>query len=129
MSAYFFERIIEGSFDDVEQRITSALKEQGFGILTEINVQGVFKNKLDIDFRPYKILGACNPNFAHQAISAEPNIGVFLPCSVVIQGLDNGRIKIAAVDPVASMMSVENAKLGELAGAVQTRIKKAVEAA
>src|SRR5690606_16495433 len=98
-----------------------------FGVLTEIDVQATLKEKLDVDFRPYKILGACNPPAAHRALVAEPLIGAMLPCNVVLQDVGDGQTEIAAVDPVASMAAVENDRLGEIATEIRDRLRTAVD--
>ncbi|UCS93057.1 DUF302 domain-containing protein [Echinicola marina] len=124
---YFFNKTLQNaSFDKVIGQVTEALKAEGFGVLTDIDVKATFKKKLDIDFRNYRILGACNPNFAHKAIDAEDKIGVFLPCNVVVQELENGDVEVAAVDPIASMSAVENPSLGEIAGQVQESLRRVV---
>ncbi|WP_186756890.1 DUF302 domain-containing protein [Echinicola salinicaeni] len=124
---YFFNKTLQNtSFDKVIDHVTDALKAEGFGVLTDIDVKATFKKKLDVDFRNYRILGACNPNFAHKAIGAEDKIGVFLPCNVVVQELENGNVEVAAVDPIASMSTVENPELGEIAGQVQESLKRVV---
>lgn len=126
---YYHPRLLKGvSFEDAIERITTTLKEQGFGILTEIDVKATFKKKLDKDFRPYKILGACNPHFAFQAIENEEHIGVMLPCNVLVQEKAEGT-EIAAVDPVASMQAVESKNLAEIAGKVRDQLKIAIDQA
>lgn len=121
---YYFSKTVKGAdFDQVIENVTEELKKAGFGVLTDIDVKATFKKKLDVDFRKYRILGACNPNFAHKAISAEPNIGVFLPCNVVVQENEEGDIVVSAVDPVASMVSVENDQLGDIAQQVQNLLQ------
>ncbi len=118
---------LEGkSFEEVIEAVTEALKTEGFGVLTDIDVSATFKKKLDLDFQKYRILGACNPHFAHKAISSENKIGVFLPCNVVVQQHDNGTIEVSAVDPMASMMSVENEELGALASEVNAKLDKVI---
>ena len=125
--AYYFNTVIEkSSFDKVLEKLTEDLKSEGFGILTEIDVQATFKKKLDIDFKKYKILGACNPQFAYKAIKAEDKIGVFLPCNIVVEENNEGNIEVSAVDPIASMVSVENEELGSLAREVQERLKNVI---
>lgn len=114
------------SFEEVIEAVTEALKTEGFGVLTDIDVSATFKKKLDLDFQKYRILGACNPHFAHKAISSENKIGVFLPCNVVVQQHDNGSIEVSAVDPMASMMSVENEELGALASEVNAKLDKVI---
>ncbi len=124
---YYFSKIVESDFDAAVRRAKSALESEGFGILTEIDVKATMKKKLDIDFRPYLILGACNPKLAHQALQHEDKIGTMLPCNVIVQQLDGGRVEIAAVDPVASMQAVGNPQLGELASKVRQKLKDVVE--
>lgn len=127
MSSYTFSRTLDRSFDDTIVHATNALKEEGFGILTEIDVRATFKEKLDVDFRPYRILGACNPAFAYQALQAEPNIGAMLPCNVVVQDAGDGRTEVSAVDPVASMAAVDNADLGGVAAEVRERLQRVIQ--
>lgn len=105
---YYIDKKINGSFDEVVGQVTEALQKEGFGVLTEIDIQQKLKEKVDIDFRKYIILGACNPPYAYQALAAEDKIGTMLPCNVVVQELENGDIEVAAVNPVASMQAVEN---------------------
>jgi uncharacterized protein (DUF302 family) len=125
---YYISKTIKGlSFTQVEEKIIEALKKEGFGVLTEINVKDVFKKKLDLDFRKYKILGACNPHFAHQALEAEDKIGTMLPCNVILQELENGEIEVAAVDPMASMASVENPSLETLSVQVRQKLSNVIE--
>jgi uncharacterized protein (DUF302 family) len=124
---YYFSKIVESDFDAAVRRAKSALESEGFGILTEIDVKATLKKKLDVDFRPYLILGACNPKLAHQALQHEDKIGTMLPCNVIVQQLDGGRVEIAAVDPVASMQAVGNPQLGELASKVRQKLKDVVE--
>ena len=107
--------------------MTEALKQEGFGILTEIDVQQTLKKKLDVDFRPYRILGACNPPLAYQALQAEDKIGTMLPCNVVVQELGSGVVEVSAVDPVASMTAIENPKLGTVAKTVQAKLRKVID--
>jgi uncharacterized protein (DUF302 family) len=115
------------SFDEAIVRVTDELKKEGFGVLTEIDVKATLKNKLDVDFRNYRILGACNPPFAYQALLAEPQIGLMLPCNVVVQQSGNGQIIISAIDPLASMQAVENEALGEVAEQVRAKLQKVIE--
>ncbi|MFN8368636.1 MAG: DUF302 domain-containing protein [Candidatus Kapaibacterium sp.] len=127
--AYYYTTTVTGiTFSEAIERVTAELQKEGFGVLTEIDVQATFKKKLDIDFRKYRILGACNPTFANKAITAEDKIGVFLPCNVVLQEHENGSIEITAVDPVASMMAVQNNALGDVAQEVQARLQKVIAA-
>ncbi|MBN1447844.1 MAG: DUF302 domain-containing protein [Bacteroidetes bacterium] len=126
MSAYYFAKTLDTSFDEAIGKVTAALKEEGFGILSEIDVSKTLKEKIDVDFRPYRILGACNPPFAHQALTAEDKIGTMLPCNVIVQQTDAG-IEVAVVDPKASMMAVENPALAGIADEVQQRLKRVIE--
>ncbi|MGD8858792.1 MAG: DUF302 domain-containing protein [Myxococcales bacterium] len=126
--SYCFIREVDRSFEEAIEAVTEQLKERGFGVLTRIDVKDTLKKKIDVDFRPYVILGACNPEFAHRALSMEPNIGVMLPCNVIVQQAQGGKVQVAAVDPVASMQAVDNPELGELAGEVRNLLKQAVEA-
>ena len=124
---YYFSKIVDYNFDDAIDKVTEELKKEGFGVLTEIDVKATFKKKLDIDFRKYRILGACNPNFAHQAISAESKIGTMLPCNVIVQELENGKVEVSAVNPVASMMAIKNDALGPVAEQVRDNLKKVMD--
>jgi len=124
---YHFTRDLEMEFDAAVRKVTDELKKEGFGVLTEIDVRATLKKKLDVDFRNYRILGACNPPFAHQALLSEPNIGLMLPCNVVVQELDENIVRISAIDPIASMMAVENDSLGEIAVQVQEKMKRVIE--
>ena len=124
--SYYFSKTINGSFEEVVERITLLLKEQGFGILTEIDVKETLKKKLDVDFQKYKILGACNPPFAYKALQAEDKIGTMLPCNVIVQEIADGEIEVAAVDPVASMQAIQNPGLYDIAIAVQDKLRNIV---
>jgi uncharacterized protein (DUF302 family) len=124
--SYYFSNSITASFDDAIVRVTDALKKEGFGILTEIDVQETLKKKLNADFRRYKILGACNPAFAYEALQAEDKIGTMLPCNVIVQETTEG-VEVAAVDPIASMAAVKNPKLAAVADQVQAKLKKVIE--
>lgn len=125
--SYYFSKTIDTSFEEAIDKVTKELKEEGFGILTEIDVKETFKKKLDIDFRKYRILGACNPQMAHKAISAESKIGTMLPCNVIVQEVENGRTEVSAVDPVASMTAVENDDLGSIAQEVRSKLQLVIE--
>lgn len=125
--SYYFSKEIPGAFESVEEKVRNKLKEQGFGILTEINVQDTLKKKLNVDFHPYKILGACNPPLAHQALQAEDKIGTMLPCNVIIQQKPGGKIEVAAVDPVASMQAVQNPSLAQTAEQVRGKLKAVIQ--
>ncbi len=126
-STYHYLRTVALPIDEAEARVREALQEQGFGILTEIDVQATLKTKLDVDFRPYKILGACNPPAAYHALQAEPHIGTMLPCNVILQDVGEGQTEIAAVDPVASMAAVGNPALSEIAKEIQGRLRLAID--
>lgn len=121
---YGFSIELKGNLDAIEQGVTEALKEEGFGVLTEIDVQATLKKKLGVDKRPYKILGACNPVLANQAIDAEPDIGLLLPCNVVLREEENGAITVAFMDPVAVMQLVGREELVTLAGEVRSRLER-----
>lgn len=125
--SYYFSKTINDSLDKTKERVTEILKEEGFGILTEIDVQATLKKKLDVDFRPYIILGACNPVFAYEALKAEQNIGTMLPCNVILQENKDGRIEVSAVDPVASMQAIENKQLGKVATEVRHKLQRVIE--
>jgi len=125
--AYSIDRTFEGvNFEDIADRTRVALADKGFGVLTEIDVKATMKKKLDKDLPDYLILGACNPNMAYEAIGIEPKIGAMLPCNVIVRDTGEGSVTVSAVDPVASMQSVENARLHEVAGQVRTMLEDAV---
>lgn len=124
---YYFSRKFNWTFDDAIGNVTEKLNEEGFGILTEIDVKATLKKKLNVDFRNYRILGACNPPFAYQALVAEDKIGTMLPCNVIVQEKEDGQVEIAAVDPIASMQAIDNPELGKVAEQVQTRLKSVIE--
>jgi uncharacterized protein (DUF302 family) len=124
--AYYFTKLLKTDFDSAIAQVTEELKKEGFGVLTEIDIKDTLKKKLDVDFRRYKILGACNPTYAHKALSAEPHIGTMLPCNVIIQEHEKNKIEVSAVDPVASMMAVKNDQLGGIALEVQQKLKKVI---
>ena len=125
--SYYFSKTVKGSFEEVLEKVTASLKNEGFGILTEIDVKETLKKKLDVDFRKYKILGACNPPFAYEALQAEDKIGIMLPCNVIVQEIGEGVVEVAAVDPIASMKSVENQELHGIAAQVQEKLKNVVD--
>lgn len=125
---YTINRTITGSsFDDVDARTRKALSDAGFGILTEIDVAATMKKKLDVDMQEYRILGACNPKMAHQAIEIEPRVGAMLPCNVILRAVDSG-VEVSAIDPVMSMQAIDNTDLHAVAGQVRDLLKKVVEA-
>lgn len=127
--SYHISRVVSGSFEDAIGRVTTALKAEGFGILTEIDVQETLKKKLGVTFRKYRILGACNPPLAFKALQAEDKIGVMLPCNVIVQERADGTVEIAAVDPLVAMQAVGNAALAEVAADVHARLQRVVAAA
>lgn len=125
--AYHFSKKVDLTFDQAVDNTTEALKREGFGVLTEIDIKDTLKKKLDVDFRKYKILGACNPSQAYKALTAEEHIGLMLPCNVIVQEYDNGDVEVSAVDPVASMQAIDNEELGDVAQTVQGMLKKVVD--
>lgn len=125
---YYFNKKISGiNFEDGVELVSEELQKEGFGILTQIDVQATLKKKLDVDFRQYLILGACNPPFAHKALLAEDKIGMMLPCNVVIEEDMDEYISISAVDPIASMMAVENESLREIAMGIRTKLMNVID--
>lgn len=125
--SYYFSKIVDDSFDDAIERVTAHLADAGFGVLTTIDVSATLKKKIDVDFQRYTILGACNPGFAHKALLAENKIGTMLPCNVIVQETSDGKVEVAAVDPMASMMAVQNEALGDIASEVQGLLKNVIE--
>ncbi len=124
---YYFNKVVKGkSFEEAVEDVTAELKKEGFGVLTEINVKETLKKKLDVDFKKYKILGACNPQFAYKALQSEDKIGVFLPCNVIVEEHENGDIEVSAVDPIASMSAVKNESLGKLANEIQQKLMRVI---
>jgi len=123
---YYFERTFNSDFNTVVQRTKESLTAQGFGVLTEIDIREKLKEKLDVDFRKYLILGACNPAYAHKALLQEDKIGTMLPCNVIIHEIDNNQIEVAAIDPIASMMAIENPNLHNIAIEIQTKLKTVI---
>lgn len=126
--SYYLSTVLRTSFDEALARVTEGLKQEGFGILTEIDVRATLKKKLDVEFRPYTILGACNPPFAYQALQAEEKIGTMLPCNVIVQDKGGDGIEVAAVDPIASMQAVDNPELEGIAKQVQAKLSMVIEA-
>ncbi|MCH2451414.1 MAG: DUF302 domain-containing protein [Gracilimonas sp.] len=124
--SYHFSKILDPGFDEAIEKTTSVLKEEGFGVLTEIDIKETLKKKLDVDFRNYRILGACNPPNAYKALQAEGHIGLMLPCNVIVQEHEDGKVEVSAVDPVASMQAIENEELGEVADTVRGMLKKVI---
>lgn len=123
---YHFSRQLDTTFADAERRVVAQLAEEGFGVLTEIDVQGTLKRKLDVDFTPYKILGACNPHFAYQALQVEPHIGTMLPCNAILRATSEGVVEVSAVDPLASMQAIDCPELESIAGQVRNKLKKVI---
>jgi uncharacterized protein (DUF302 family) len=125
--SYYFNKVVNLTFDEAINKVTEELEKEGFGVLTQIDVKEAFKKKINVDIRKYRILGACNPQYAYKALQAEDKIGTMLPCNVIVQESDDGKVEIAAIDPIASMQSVKNELLGEIAVTVQTKLKKVIE--
>lgn len=125
--SYYFSKTVSGTFNDVIDNVTSSLKEEGFGVLTEIDVKETLKKKLNVDFKRYKILGACNAPYAYKALQSEDKIGTMLPCNVTVIEQGEGKIEVAAVDPVASMQGVENQSLASVANEVREKLKRVIE--
>ena len=124
--SYYFSKESSLGIEEAEARVREELKKEGVGVLTEIDVKQTLKSKLDVDFKPYKILGACNPPFAHKALQAEEHIGLMLPCNVVLQE-KAGKTLVSAIDPVASMQAVDNSTLQGIAAEIQVRLKRVIE--
>jgi uncharacterized protein (DUF302 family) len=125
--SYYFKKAVDMSFDKAVDKVTEELKKEGFGVLTEIDVKAALKKKINVDFRKYRILGACNPSYAHKALLSEDKIGTMLPCNVVVQEREDGKVEVAAIDPVASMQSVKNERLGEIATKIQSKLKQVID--
>ena len=124
--SYYLSKIIEGSFDETLKKVVENLKDVGFGVVTEINMKETFKEKLDVDFKNYVILGACNPGFAYEAILMEEELGVLLPCNVILIDKEDGRVQVSAIDTQKMMSIVGNPKLEEVAEIINERIKQAL---
>ena len=125
--SYYFAKTLTLDFEDAVQRTTEALKSEGFGIITEIDVKDTLKKKISVDFRSYRILGACNPTLAYEALQLDDKVGTMLPCNVVVQDMGGGKMEIAAIDPVASMQAIENPKLKDAAHKVQAKLRNVIE--
>ena len=125
--SYYFNKTLALPFDAAVERVKAELKKEGFGVLTEIAVRKTLKEKIGVDFRPYRILGACNPPFAYKALMAEDKIGTMLPCNVIVQELAPGRVEVAAIDPLASMAAVKNEDLGAVGLEVREKLKRVVD--
>lgn len=124
---YYFSKTLNISFEEAIGRVKDELKKEGFGILTEIDVKETLKKKLNVDFKKYKILGACNPPFAYKALQVEDKIGLMLPCNVIVQETTESKVEISAVDPVASMQAIENHALKEIAAEIRDKLKKVID--
>jgi len=125
--AYYISKTLSVPFDDAVKKAIEELKKEGFGIISEIDIDQKFKEKLGVEFRRYKILGACNPPIAYEALKMEDKLGTMLPCNVIVQEVESERTEIAAVDPIASMQAVKNERLGELAGDVKRRLERVIQ--
>lgn len=125
--SYYFSTVIKGDFDNIVDKTTALLQKEGFGVLTQIDLQQTLKKKLDVDFNRYKILGACNPQFAYKALQIENKVGTMLPCNVIVQELSNGTIEVAAVDPIQSMQAIKNQALEAIAHEVSDKLKNVIK--
>ena len=123
---YGFTKIVNIGYEEAIEKVTEELKKEGFGVLTEIDVKATLKKKLDVDFKPYKILGACNPPFAYKALQTEEQIGLMLPCNVIVYANDNNETVVATINPIVSMQAVKNDKLGEVAETIQSKLKNVI---
>lgn len=125
--SYYINKTLNTDFNAAVSKVEDALQEEGFGVLSEIDINETLKKKLDVNFRKYKILGACNPPNAHKALLAEPNVGTMLPCNVVVQEMDSNKIEVAAINPLASMMAIENDQLKKIAGDIKAKLEKVIQ--
>lgn len=124
--SYYFNKVLSLSFDAAVSEATRKLKDEGFGVITEIDVAATLKTKIGVEFRPYRILGACNPSLAHEALKLEDKVGTMLPCNVIVQELAPGQVEVAAIDPVASMAAIDNPALLEKAAIVRDKLAKMI---
>jgi uncharacterized protein (DUF302 family) len=124
---YYIATTVRGSFDEALNAVEAALEEEGFGVLTDIDVKSTMKKKLDVDFPEYRILGACNPPFAHKALQSENKIGTMLPCNVIVREQQDGSVEVAAVDPAASMQAVDNDELEEIAAEIRAKLSRVID--
>ena len=124
---YYINTVLDTDFESAIVKVTEALKKEGFGVISDIDIQGKLKEKLNVDFRKYRILGACNPPIAFQALTNEDKIGTMLPCNVIVQEIGNNKIEVAAVDPIASMQAIENEKLGPIAMQVKASLERVID--
>lgn len=127
MSYYYNKVLTDASFNEAIERVTDVLNKEGFGVLTEIDVKETLKKKLDVDFKKYRILGACNPAYAYKALQSEDKIGVMLPCNVIVEEHETGEIEVSAVDPIASMQAIENNELADIAGEVRRKLRNVID--
>lgn len=125
--SYYISAKLRVPFDDAVARAEAALKTEGFGVISRIDIQQTLKSKIDVDFRPYTILGACNPTLAHEALQMEDRVGLMLPCNVIVQQSDSGEVEVAAIDPVASMQAISNPELVKAAGVVRDKLARAID--
>jgi uncharacterized protein (DUF302 family) len=125
--SYFFAKEVNLGYAEAVSTVTERLKEVGFGILTEIDVKATLKQKLDVDFPRYLILGACNPPFAHRSLQVEDRIGLMLPCNVIVRETSSGQVEVAAIDPLASMQAVANAELASIGGQVREKLEQVIQ--
>ena len=125
---YYFNKTLTADFESVKNRVVEELAKEGFGVLSEIDMQNAFKKKLNVNFRKYLILGACNPHFAHKAINAEDKIGTMLPCNVILQEVSDGVVEVAAINATASMQAVKNSKVSDIAKQISEKLKKVIAA-
>lgn len=127
MSYYYNKVLANTSFDEAIERVTDELKKEGFGVLTEIDVKETLKKKLDVDFKKYQILGACNPHYAYKALQSEDKIGVMLPCNVVVEEHETGQVEVSAIDPIASMQAISNEDLGGIAMEIKSKLQNVID--
>jgi len=125
--SYYISAKLQTSFEDAIARTEAALKTEGFGVISRIDIQQTLKSKIDVDFRPYTILGACNPTLAHEALQHEDKVGLMLPCNVIVQQPDAGEVEVAAIDPVASMQAIRNPELVKAAEVVREKLARVIE--
>ena len=126
--SYYFAKTLSCDFEEAVRLTTEALRREGFGIITEIDVRDTLKKKINVDFRPYRILGACNPALAHEALQIEDKVGTMLPCNVIVQDKGHGKTEVAAIDPVASMQAIDNPRLTSAAEQVRAKLRRTIEA-
>jgi uncharacterized protein (DUF302 family) len=124
--SYYFSKLLTKGFDEAIEHTIAALKQEGFGIITDIDIKDTFKKKIDVEFRDYRILGACNPTLAHEALSLEDKVGTMLPCNVIVQDVGKGQVEVAAINPVASMQAIDNAELKSAAQQVREKLERAI---